>query len=111
MEWCRAGLLGSLFLLGCGHTDFSEVVLRPLSAPHAPVAIFVKGKGPDRPYYDVALVQAVGSGTESDPEDVVAALSARGGQLGCDAVIRVDISQGGSRTHAAGVCVKYMGSK
>ena len=98
-------------LVGCGHTDFSEVVLRPVTAPTGSVAIFVKGKDPARPFYDVALVQAVGSGNESDPEEVVAALAARGGQLGCDAVVRVDITQGSARTHAAGVCVKYTGTK
>ena len=94
-------------LAGCGHTDFSEVVLRPPTAMHGPVPIFMKDQKPARPYYDVALVQAVGSGTEADPEDVVAALSRRGGQLGCDAVVRVDLTQGVARTHVAGVCVKY----
>lgn len=100
-----------LLLVGCGHTDFSEVVLRTPTAAHGPVPIWVKGKDPTRPYYDVAIVQAVGSGAESDPEDVVGALAARGGQLGCDAVVRVDVTQGSGRTHAAGVCVKYTGSK
>ncbi len=105
----RGALL--LLLVGCGHTDFSEVVLRTPTASQGPVAIWVKGKAPSRPYYDVAIVQAVGSGSESDVEEVVAALSARGGQLGCDAVVRVDVTQGTARTHAAGVCVKYTGSK
>lgn len=107
----RLGMLFCAALVGCGHTDFSEVVLRPPGARRPPAAIYMKDKGPDRPYYDIALVQAVGSGTEADPEDVVAALSARGGQLGCDAIVRVDLSQGISRTHAAGVCVKFMGAK
>lgn len=103
----KLALLGLPLLVACGHTDFAEVVLRPPTAAHGPVPIFMKGKDPTRPYYDVALVQAVGSGTESDPEEVVEALSARGGQLGCDAIVRIDITQGSARTHVAGVCVKY----
>lgn len=100
-----------LLLVACGHTDFSEVVLRTPTAARGPVPIWVKGQDPARPYYDVAIVQAVGSGNESAPEDVVAALSARGGRLGCDAVVRVDVTQGTGRTHAAGVCVRYTDGK
>lgn len=101
-------LLWVLVLSGCGHTDFSEIVLRPPTAPRGAVPVYVKGQTPEREYYDVALVQAVGTGNEGDPESVVAALAERGGQLGCDAVVRVDITQGIARTHAAGVCVKFV---
>lgn len=98
-------------LLACGHTDFSEVVLRPPSAPRDPVPVYLKDRGPDREYYDVALVQAIGSGNESDPEDVVAQLAKRGGVLGCDAIVRLDVTQGSARTHAAGVCVRFVGNR
>lgn len=107
----RLAGLALVLLAGCGHIELSEVVLRPIGPARAPVAIYVKGKDPQRAYYDVALVQAVGSGGDSDPEEVVAALANRGGQLGCDAIVRVDITQGSLRTHAAGVCVKYTDSK
>lgn len=99
-------LVCALLLAGCGHTDFAEVVLRPPTAPRGPVPVYMKGADPPQRYYDVALVQAVGSGSESEPEDVVAKLAARAGRLGCDAIVRLDVTQGISRTHVAGVCVK-----
>jgi len=64
---------------------------------------------PARPYYDVAIVQAVGFGNEANPEDVTRALTERAATLGCDAVIRTTVDIGYSRAHAAGVCVKYTG--
>src|SRR5262249_61690387 len=64
---------------------------------------------PSRPFYEIALVQAVGFGSESHPEDVAKALTEKASQLGCDAVLRTFIDQGYSRAHAAGVCVNWLG--
>ena len=94
-------------LAACGTTSFSEVVLRPLAPAHGPVPLYLKGQDVPKAYYDVALVQVVGSGSESAPDDVAAAVAARAGQLGCDAVVRLEINQGMRRTQAAGVCVRF----
>lgn len=102
----RAALI-ALLLVGCGHTELSEIVLRPPTRGHGPVPVYVKGRDPDREYYDIALVQAVGSGGDADPEELVAKLAERAGILGCDAVVRLDLTQGIARTHAAGVCVRF----
>jgi hypothetical protein len=64
---------------------------------------------PPRPYYEIALVQATGFGNEAHPENVARALAAKGGSLGCDAVIRTFLDQGYSKANASGVCVKWVG--
>jgi hypothetical protein len=63
---------------------------------------------PPRPFYEIALVQSVGFGTEAHPEDVAKALTEKAGALGCDAVLRATVDIGYSRAHAAGVCVKWL---
>jgi hypothetical protein len=100
-------LLAALSLAACGHTDVHAVVFRATGAGAGPVPIYLAGQTTPAIATDVALVQAVGHGTESSPELVTQELAARGGQLGCDAVVRVQIQQGISRTHAAGVCVTW----
>jgi hypothetical protein len=64
---------------------------------------------PARPFYEIALVQAIGFGDEAHPETVARALTEKAGRLGCDAVLRTFIDQGYSRAHATGVCVKWLG--
>ena len=96
---------------GCGHTETHQALLR---APEAPVQKNVElymadQPVPARPFYEIALVQAVGFGDEAHPEDVAKALTEKAGRLGCDAVLRTFIDQGYSRAHAAGVCVKWLG--
>ena len=64
---------------------------------------------PTRPYYELAIVQAIGFGGDANPEDVTHSLTDKAAALGCDAVVRVHIDVGYTRAHAAGVCVKYFG--
>lgn len=98
-------------LSACGHTETHAAMLRaPQPRTGKPVELYVVDQAlPSRPFYDVALVQAIGFGTEANPEDVARALSEKAALLGCDAVVRVFIDVGYSRAHAAGVCVKFLG--
>jgi hypothetical protein len=64
---------------------------------------------PARPFYEIAIVQAIGFGNQAHPEHVTRAITDRAGELGCDAVLRTFIDQGYSRAHAVGVCVKWIG--
>ena len=96
---------------GCGHTETHVAMLR---APqprtgHAVELYLTDQAGPTRPFYDIAIVQAIGFGTDATPEDVTRGLTDKAAGLGCDAVVRVFIDVGYSRAHAAGVCVKYLG--
>lgn len=98
-------------LAGCGHTESHAALLRaPQPANRGTVELYIVDQpGPVRPFYDVAIVQAVGFGADANPEDVAHALTEKAASLGCDAVVRTFIDIGYTRAHAAGVCVKYTG--
>jgi hypothetical protein len=98
-------------LAGCGHVETHAAMLRaPQPRPDHAVELYVVDQAPPtRPFYDIAIIQAVGFGTDANPEDVARGLSEKAAALGCDAVVRVFIDVGYTRAHAAGVCVKYLG--
>jgi hypothetical protein len=102
-----AALALCVLLAGCGHVEVHDLVLRPSGAPPHAAEVYFEGRGPDRPYYEVALLQSVGWGDDATMNDVVRALGARGAGLGCDAVVRVHVDQGWARAHAFGVCVRW----
>lgn len=98
-----------LALAACGHTEMHEVLLRQPPGPTGrPVEIYMATQSPPRPFYEIAILQAIGDGGDATLEDVVQGLTHRGQQLGCDAIVRIQIDVGYARAHATGVCVKYM---
>jgi hypothetical protein len=105
----RRALAAMLLLTACGHTEVHTMMLRPPEgpAPRDP-ELYFEGRGPARPLYEIALVQVLGFGGDANPDDVAAALVARGKLLGCDAIVRARIDQGATRTHGFGVCVRYL---
>jgi hypothetical protein len=105
-----AAIVAATALGGCGHTETHAAMLRAPQPPSTkPVELYVIDQAaPTRPYYDIAIVQAIGFGNDANPEDVARALTAKAASLGCDAVIRASFDVGYSRAHAAGVCVKYL---
>lgn len=104
-------VLACVMCAACGHTESYAAMLRPPEpANTSAVELYIVGQAtPQRPYYEVALVQAIGFGTEATPEDVAHALTKKAASLGCDAVVNAYIDMGYSRAHAAGVCVRYLG--
>src|SRR5262249_18909259 len=70
--------------------------------------LYVGTELPKRPFYEIALVQAVGYGSNANLTDVTRALGDRAGHLGCDAVVRVTVDQGYNLAHGYGVCVRYL---
>jgi hypothetical protein len=105
-----AALVVALATAACGHTETHVAMLRaPQPRTDRAVEVYMADQpAPVRPYYEIALVQAIGSGTDATPEDIVSALTKKAAALGCDAVVRVFIDVGYSRAHAAGVCVRYL---
>ncbi len=95
----------------CGHTETHQAMLRGAESPTGrPVELYMADQPlPARPFYEIALVQAVGFGSDAEPEDVAHALTEKAGALGCDAVVRTFIDVGYSRAHAAGTCVRWLG--
>jgi hypothetical protein len=102
-----AAALASLLTSGCGYVEMHEAVLRPTAPRSGPVELYVADQRPPRAFYEVALVEAFGYGTDADVEDLTAALHARGQALGCDALLRVHFDLGRSMAHAYGVCVRW----
>ncbi|MBX3190298.1 MAG: hypothetical protein KF819_25085 [Labilithrix sp.] len=111
MSRAALGAIALATLAGCGHTETHAAMLRAPQAPSTqPVELYVIDQAaPARPFYDIAIVQAIGFGNDANPEDIAKALSAKAASLGCDAVIRVSFDVGYSRAHGSGVCVKYLG--
>ena len=106
--WLGGACALALATSACGHVEMHEIVLRAPSAPAAgEPEIYFDGRWPERAFYEVALMQAVGFGSDANPEDVTRALAARGRQQGCDAIVRVRIDQGYTRANGFGVCVRY----
>jgi hypothetical protein len=88
-----------------------QAMLRNAEPPTGrPVELYMADQPPPaRPFYEIALVQAIGFGGDAHPEEVAKALSDKAERLGCDAVLRTFIDLGYSRAHASGVCVKWLG--
>lgn len=105
------GALGALFAVGCGHVETHQAMLRPPAPPLSrPADLYMMDQPlPTAPFYEIALVQAVGFGSDSHPEEVAQALAEKAASLGCDAVLRTAIDQGYSRTNATGVCIQWLG--
>lgn len=105
------GLAALLVVAGCGHTDTYAALLRePPPAHGQDVELYMAdGPQPNRPYEDVGLVQAVGYGSDAEPEDVARALVQKAAELGCDAVVKVVIDVGYARANAVGLGVRYVG--
>lgn len=109
---CRTVVLTACgALAGCGTVEAHSAMLKRPTTPSAEgrVEIYLDSQEIGRPVEELGFVQAFGSGSMANPEDVVHALADRGAELGCDAIVRTTIDVGYTRAHAAGVCVKLVG--
>ncbi|WP_394831922.1 hypothetical protein LVJ94_35940 [Pendulispora rubella] len=102
-----AGMMGTL--MGCGgYTEVHEIVLRQPQPPTGrDVQLYVGNQSPPQPFYEMALLQAIGFDGDSNVEDVTEALRERGRQLGCHALVRVRVELGYAMAHGYGVCVRW----
>ncbi len=101
----------TLFALGgCGFTEVHEVLLRPPVPAAQAVEIYVGGQNPQRPFYEVGLLQATGHGSNANGGDVTKALAKRASRVGCDALVRVHVDLGYTMANVVGVCVRWAGS-
>jgi hypothetical protein len=101
-------LLGTV-ASGCGHVETHAAMLRAPETPVSHVELYLANQAePARPYYDIAVVQAIGFGADAKPDHVARALEDKAGALGCDAVVHAFIDVGYSRVHAAGTCVRWL---
>jgi hypothetical protein len=103
------GLLGAFALAaaGCSQIESRSVAFQRFDPrPGAEAEVYV-GQAPTRPYVELGLVQAVGTGTEATKQAVLRSLRAQGRQMGCDALVNVDAQAGSLSAHAIGVCAQW----
>ncbi len=110
--WRGGGaLLGAALALAglaCGSVEARSVAFRPLAPPTSRAELYL-GSVPARPYAELGLVQAVGTGAGADEAAVLAALRERAQRMGCEAVVRVHVALGQTAAHAMGVCARWAG--
>lgn len=104
-----AGALALVALAGagCGGVETRAVAFRPPPGPAGARADVYVASVPARPYYEIGLVQAVGTGEGAARGPLVRALRERGRRMGCDAVVRANVELGQTVAHAIGVCVRW----
>lgn len=103
------GLLATFALAaaGCSHVESRSVAFQRFDPrPGAEAEMYV-GRAPTKPYVELGLVQAVGTGTEATRQAVLRSLQAQGQQMGCDALVNVDAQAGSLSAHAIGVCAQW----
>jgi hypothetical protein len=88
----------------CGSTTTHHVLTgKPSHARGGDVRVVMESAEVPAGIDEVAIVQAVGQGTEADLEHVIEGLKEEARALGCDVVVRVRIDQGSSTAAASGV--------
>lgn len=102
--------LGALALAGChGHVETHAVMLRaPVPPTAGRVEVYMTGQSPPRRFYEMGFVQAIGFADTANPEELVRGLVQKGSEVGCEAVVRVQVDVGYTKGHASGVCVRWL---
>ena len=93
-------------LAACGTVTVDRFHLGPRRAPSrlpGPVPALPEGEPAPWPYEEVAFVQVVVSAPGVEPAEVTERLAREARLLGCDALIRLSLSQG--RSHTVGTAV------
>jgi hypothetical protein len=93
-------------LVACGHSELHEVVFRTAPRTGQPVEVYMVGQQAPRPFDELGLLQVVSTGDQAEAPTVLAVLSKRAAELGCDALVRVRLDVGLTATHGYGVCVR-----
>ena len=92
---------------GCGSTEVHRVMLGTPGAPSpAEVKVVMEGSPLPAHYAEVAILQAIGSGTHANLEHVVEALRLEAAALGCNAIVKVRVDQGTSQASGTGVAIQ-----
>lgn len=92
-----------------GQVETHAVMLRaPVPPTGNRVEVYMTGQSPPRRFYEMGFVQAIGFADTANPEDLVRGLVQRGGEAGCEAIVRVQVDVGYTKGHATGVCVRWL---
>lgn len=99
--------LATLSLVGCGHVETYHSLFRAPLPPTKEVQIFLE-EVPTKTFSEVGLVQVVGHGNKADRTTVIDAVRHEAQRMGCDAVVKTRFNEGGTMSHAIGVCVVWV---
>ena len=108
----RAGLTFCLLVVasGCGTTEIHSMMFKSGTKSAGPgsaeAALYVETV-PSRPFVEIGLLQAIGTGDQASTPNVLAALRKEGKRQGCDAIVLARAASGQLSAHAAGMCVLW----
>jgi hypothetical protein len=103
-------LCAGLLLAGCGSTETHALMFRtppPGAGSSGHEAVLFVETVPRRPFAEVGLIQAIGTGNQAHTPEVLAALREEGRRRGCDAIVLARAASGAVSAHAAGMCVLW----
>jgi len=93
-------------LAGCGTLETYRFQYGAANPPSRRPAVYFEGNAPNvATMHEIALVEAVGTGTKADMQDVVNALIDEAYRFGANAIVRVRVDCGFSQCHGVGVAV------
>jgi hypothetical protein len=103
-------LLAAPLLGACGNVQMYRYPLGAVSTAYGgrPTVSFEGSELLNAPMQELAMVEAVGSGTNADTESVVNALIFMGQTFGASAIVKVRVDCGFGQCHGYGVAVRYL---
>ena len=108
----RAALTFCLLVVtsGCGTTEIHSMMFKSAvgsgASGSAEAALYVETV-PSRPFVEIGLLQAIGTGDQASTPNVLAALRKEGKRQGCDAIVLARAASGQLSAHASGMCVVW----
>jgi hypothetical protein len=101
-----AALLTTVTATGCGSMEIHQIMFRSAANGSHEAVLYVES-APTRPFVEVGLLQAIGSGDQASTAHVLEALRAEGKRQGCDAIVLARAATGNVSAHASGMCVLW----
>jgi len=95
-----------LFLGGCGATEIHSIMFKTAAGGSQEAALYIETV-PSRPFIEVGILQAIGTGDQATTPNVLAALRQEGRRQGCDAIVLARAARGSLSAHASGMCVVW----
>lgn len=97
----------ALSATACGTTEIHTMMFKSAASGSHDAALYVETT-PSRPFVEVGLIQAIGTGDQASTPNVLEALRKEGKKQGCDAIVLTRAASGSLSAHAAGMCVLWV---
>lgn len=107
--WIATVALVLCLASGCGTTEIHSMMFKSAASGSHDAALYVETV-PSRPFVEVGLLQAIGTGDQASTPTVLEALRKEGRRQGCDAIVLARAASGSLSAHASGMCVLWAGA-